>query len=201
MAPSSQSIARIERIRDLARQRRLLDAAILDEIAEMDREDTAKDAGYTRLPALLAEVLHITPSTASRLVKQAEQITEVLTPTGHTMPAPLPTMREAVRAGLVDGDHVDEVVKAMKALPATVSVADRELVETTLTDTATVAHPKIVADQAGMFLERFNADGTEPRLEDRLAEPVNSFTYKRTSDGGMDFKGHVNASARSCGRT
>src|SRR5918911_831884 len=153
MAPSSRAIARIERIRDLARQRRLLDAAILETIAEMDREDTAKDAGYTRLPALLAEVLHITPSAASRMVRQAEQITEIVTPTGHVTPAPLPAMRAAVVAGLVDGDHLEGVAKAMKALPDWVSVADRELVETTLTDPATTAHPKTVAKHASVFLE------------------------------------------------
>jgi hypothetical protein len=188
---SSQAIARIERIRELARQRRLIDAAILETIADMGREDTAKDAGYTRLPVLLAEVMHITPGKASRLVKQAEQITENVTPTGHVMPAPLPAMREAVRAGLVDGEHLDEVTKAMKALPDWVSVADREVVETTLTHTAEVADPHAVGEQAKVFLERFDQDGREPRHEDRLAEPTNSFTYQRTSDGGMDFTGHV----------
>jgi hypothetical protein len=100
-------------------------------------------------------------------------------------------MRAAVVAGLVDGEHLEVVAKAMKALPDWVSVADRELVETTLTDTATTAHPKVVAKHASVFLERFIAEGKEPRHEDRLAEPTNSFTYKRTTDGGMDFKGHV----------
>ena len=191
MATSSRAITRIERIRDLARQRRLIDAAILDEIVEMDREDTAKDAGYTRLPVLLAEVLHITRGTASRLVKQAEQITETLTPTGHVSPAPLPALRDAVVAGLVDGEHLDEIVKAMTALPDWVSVADRELVETTLTDTAASADPTVVREHAKILLDRFNADGQEPRHEDHLAEPTNSFTYQRTTDGGMDFRGHV----------
>jgi hypothetical protein len=188
---SSQAIARIERIRDLARQRRLIDAAMLGEIAEMDREDTAKDAGYTRLPVLLAEILHITRGAASRLVRHAEQITEVLTPTGHVMPAPLPAMRAAVLAGLVDGEHLDHVATAMKTLPDGISVADRELVETTLAHTATSADPTAVAHQATILRNHFAAEGTEPRHEDQLAEPRNSFTYRRTSDGGMDFRGHV----------
>jgi Domain of unknown function (DUF222)/HNH endonuclease len=188
---SSQSIARIERVRDLARQRRLIDAAILEEIAEMDREDTAKDAGYTRLPVLLAEVLHLTRGAASRMVRRAEQITETVTPTGHVTPAPLPAMRTAVLAGLVDGEHLDQVATAIKELPDWVSVADRELVETTLTGTAEVADPTTVARQGEAFRERFAVDGTEPRHEDQLAEPQNSFTYKRTADGGMDFTGHV----------
>ncbi len=188
---SSRAIAHIERIRDLARQRRILDAAILDEIAEMDREDTAKDAGYTRLPVLLAEVLHITRSKASRLVAQAEQIAETVTPTGHVTPAQLPAMREALHAGLVDGEHIEQVAEALKALPAWVSVQDRELVETTLTETASTADPKVVGGHAKVIIEHFDQDGREPRHEDQLGEPANSFTYRRTRDGGMDFKGHV----------
>jgi hypothetical protein len=90
---SSQAMARMERIRDLAWQRRLIDAVLLEEIAEMGGEDTAKDAGYTRLPVLWAEVLHITRGAASRLVRRCEQITETVTPTGHLTPAPLPAMR------------------------------------------------------------------------------------------------------------
>jgi hypothetical protein len=188
---SSPSIAHIERIRELTRQRRLLDAQLLEEIAEMDRDGTAKDTGYTRLPVLLAEIMHITRGAAKRLVEQAEQVTETLTPTGHVMPPPLPAMRDAMRAGLVDGEHLEQVTKAMKELPDWVSVADRELVETTLAHTATTADHKVLAEHAEVLLERFDQDGHEPRHEDRLAEPKNSFTYQRTRDGGMDFKGHV----------
>jgi hypothetical protein len=79
----------------------------------------------------------------------------------------------------------------MSGLPTWVSVQDRELVETTLTDTASVADPNVVVKHAGILLSRFAAEGQEPNHEAQLAEPKNSFTYRRTSDGGMDFKGHV----------
>src|SRR6266545_1437528 len=118
----------------------------LDIIAELDRGDTAKHAGYTRLSALIAEILHIRRTRASYLIKQAERIAETVTPTGHVTPAPLPAMRAALHAGLVDGEHLDEVAKAMKALPDWVSVADRELVETTLAHTAESANPTVVLE-------------------------------------------------------
>jgi hypothetical protein len=96
-----------------------------------------------------------------------------------------------LHAGLVDGEHLDKVAEAIKALPDWVSVTDRELVETTLTDTAAVADPTVVDEHATILIGRFTADGQEPRHEDHLAEPTNSFTYRRTTDGGMDFTGHV----------
>src|SRR6266545_3552052 len=146
MAPSSHDLALMEELAELERQDRANYARKLDIIAELDRADTAKHSGYTRLSALIAEVLHIRRTRASYLIKQADQIAETVTPTGHTTPAPLPAMRAALHAGLVDGEHLDEVTKAMKALPDWVSVADRELVETTLAHTAESANPTVVLE-------------------------------------------------------
>jgi hypothetical protein len=91
----------LEELAELERQDRAMYARKLDIVAELARGNTAKHAGYTRLSALVAEVLHIRRSKASRMVKQAEQIAETVTPTGHVTPAALPAMR----AGLVDGEH------------------------------------------------------------------------------------------------
>jgi hypothetical protein len=100
-------------------------------------------------------------------------------------------MREALRAGLVDGEHIDAIAAMIKDLPTTTSTEERELVETTLAHTAQVANPLVVRDHGRILAERLDADGREPNHEQRLAEPVNSFTYRRTRDGGMDFRGHV----------
>jgi hypothetical protein len=165
-------------------------ADLLDVVARMTQHNTAHHAGYSRLPALLVELLHIVPARARKMVDQAEQITETLTPTGHTTPAPLPTVRDAVRSGLIDGEHIDEITAAMKALPEWTSVADRELVETTLTETAQSANPLVVREHGQILAQRLHADGPEP-TDDEPAKQRNSFTYRRTGDGGMDFKGHV----------
>ena len=79
---------------------RMAYAELLDTVADMDRSDTAKDAGYSRLTTFLVELLHIAPSKALRMVRQSEQIREDITPTGHVMPAVLPTVREALQGGL-----------------------------------------------------------------------------------------------------
>lgn len=188
---SSTVLTLLAELEELTRAERVLYARRLEIIAELDRLDAAKQTGYTRLPALLAEVMHIRRGRASRMVAQAAQITETLTPTGHVTPAPLPVLREAVRAGLVDNEHLDEVTHAMKDLPVTVSVTDRELVETTLVATATSADPLVVRKHAEMLVARLDQEGHEPRHDEKLAQPKNTFTYRRTRDGGMDFRGHV----------
>src|SRR5919197_6227552 len=86
---------------------RRLQARSLDIVAEMDREGIAKEAGYSSLAAFLRDTFHFSQRNATRKVTQAQQITETVTPTGHATPAPLPTMREALRAGAVDVEHVD----------------------------------------------------------------------------------------------
>jgi hypothetical protein len=184
-------ISLLEELEELTRAERIMYARRLTIIAELDRLDAAKQTGYTRLPALLAEVMHIRRGTASRMLTHATQITESLTPTGHLTPAPLPALRNAVHAGLVDSEHLDEITHAMKQLPTTVSTTDRELVETTLVDTATTADPLVVRKHAELLLARLDQDGHQPHHDDKQAHPTNTLTYRRTRDGGMDFRGHL----------
>ena len=68
---------------------------------------------------------------------------------------------------------------------------DRELVEATLADTARVANPHVVREHGTVLRQRIDTDGREPRHEDQLAEPKNSLTYRRTADGGVDIKAHL----------
>jgi hypothetical protein len=71
-------------------QIRVLHTKALDLVAEMDREQVAPDAGYASLAGFLVEAIRVAPRQAQRMVAHAELITETVTPTGHTTPAPLP---------------------------------------------------------------------------------------------------------------
>src|SRR5256885_3725737 len=75
---------------------RRLQAKALEIVAEMDQEQIGKAAGYASLPVFLRDTLRVSQRTATRTVARAQQITQTWTPTGHTTPAPLPTMREAL---------------------------------------------------------------------------------------------------------
>ncbi|HEV2781184.1 MAG TPA: DUF222 domain-containing protein [Actinophytocola sp.] len=113
-----------------------------------------------------------------------------MTPTGHVTPAPLPTAREALREGLVDGEHLDAIAKTLDQLPDTATIEDRELVESTLAVTARTSEPHVVRKHGEVLLAHLNADGPEPRDADPT-QPVNSFRYQRTRDGGMKYAGRL----------
>ena len=170
-------------------------AAALEHLAEMGRAQTAQYAGYSSAAAFVAELVHINRQKASRMVAQAEQVNLTVTPTGYTAPAKLPTLRTALLDGLIDGEHIDAVTDAIKQLPDWATLEHRELLETTLGETARSHDPKVVREHGTVLLQRIDSDGTDPHTEQREAEPVNTFRYKRTADGGMDYSGHLEREA------
>src|SRR2546421_6485858 len=134
----------IDNLKAITTQIRLLQAQQLDIVAEMDQEHVIGVMGYTKLAAVLSEILRVTPQQATKLINRSQAVAESLTPTGHTTPASLPHVREALHAGLLDGEHIDKVADAIKAIPTTVDLQVRENVEAQLADTARSSHPKVV---------------------------------------------------------
>src|SRR6266516_2802691 len=138
----------IDDLKAITTQIRLLQARQLDLVAEMDQERVIGVMGYTKLAAVLSEILRVTPQHATKLINRSQAVAESLTPTGHTTPAPLPNVREALHDGLIDGEHIDTVADAINAIPTTVGLQVRETVEATLAETARSSHSKVVERQA-----------------------------------------------------
>src|SRR3954453_16528812 len=130
----------------IADMRRAYASALLH-LAEMGHAQTAQVAGYTSQAAFVAELVHINRQTASRMVYQAEQVSLSVTPTGYTAPAKLPTLRQALLDGVVDGEHIDAVADAVKQLPDWATLEHRELVETTLGETARTHSASVGGDR------------------------------------------------------
>jgi hypothetical protein len=168
-------------------------ALALDEIAELEHAQTAQFAGHHTLDGFLAEVLHITRSDARRMITQSELVTETVTPIGYTAPAKLPKVREALHEGALDAKHVDAIAKVVKDVPNWANYEHRDLVETTLTDTARVCSPQVVAKHGQTLLAHINTDETNPKLEDEQADPANTFHYSRTRTGGITYRGQMDA--------
>src|SRR2546423_4310124 len=141
---ASRAPSLIADLKDITTQIRLLQAQQLDIVAEMDQEHVIGVMGYTKLAAVLSEILRVTPQHATKLVNRSQAVAESLTPTGHTTPALLPNMRQALFEGVIDGEHIDKVADAIKAIPTTVGLQVRENVEAQLAETARNADPKTV---------------------------------------------------------
>src|SRR2546421_13082130 len=116
-------------LQDISHQIRLLEAQRLDTVAELDRHGIAGLAGYPNTRSLVMAATRVAPTLATRMVNRAQAVAETLTPTGHTTPAALPTVRAALHEGLIDGEHIDAIAKTLKQLPETIDSDNRELVE------------------------------------------------------------------------
>jgi Domain of unknown function (DUF222)/HNH endonuclease len=169
---------------------RILYAEMLDVINEMSHSCLPDEVGYPSLAAFVAQLLHCTPQKAARMVAQAEQVTETVTPVGYVAPAKLPSVREGLHAGAIDPEHVQAVHDTLEALPDWATVDHRELVETTLAETAKTYSPRTVKAHGRRLLERIDQDGANPH-RDEPAEVVNTFHSARTANGGMRFRGQV----------
>jgi hypothetical protein len=185
---ASDGPALIADLQDKMTEFRLLQAEILDVVADLDRHGIAALGGYRNTRELLIDTVRVAPSQASKMVSRAQAISETLTPTGHVTPAPLPTVRTALHDGLIDGEHIDIITTTLKRLPDTVEPGVRELVETTLGETARSENPNTVLEHGVQFLRHLDPDGTQPK---DAVEPSNTFVFTRILNGSMRFRGQL----------
>jgi hypothetical protein len=171
-------------------QMRRLHGSALTVIAELAQSDAARVAGYSSLGALVSDLVRITPNRASWLIAQAGLVSEVLTPTGHPTPPALPLVRDALRDGVLDPDHVDAITAVVKKIPAWASGDTPELVEKHLVETARVAHAGVVRSHGEALLGRIDPDGDQP-ADEELAEPKNVFRSRRDQAGWMHLTGTI----------
>src|SRR2546423_195543 len=141
----------------------------------------------------LAEAVRIDPHQAYAMLRAAAAITETTTPTGHTAPAPLPTVRDAASEGVLSGEHIDVIAKTLAELPTRISVEEREQVEAALTEQARLHPPISVKRQGQKLLARLEQDGTDPGDEAEQAEPTNTMTYRRSRTGRVRIVAELDA--------
>ena len=175
---------------EIMTQMRKLHGSALAVIAELEQSDVARAAGYSSLSALVSDLVRITPRRASRLIAQADLVAEVLTPTGHVTPPTLPLVRDALRDGVLDPDHMDAIAETVKKIPAWAPGNTPEIVEKHLVETARAAHPSVVRSHGEALLSRIDPDGDQP-ADAALAEPKNTFRSRRDQTGWMHFTGTI----------
>jgi hypothetical protein len=176
----------LRELNETTEQIRVLEARRLELVAKLGRIQAHDAAGYSSLPAFLIQTQRVSMGTAKQWVTHAQQITETLTPTGHVTPAPLPTARVAVLAGAIGAEHLEVITKTVEALPTSVSVADREVVEQSLADYARTAPPNAVLKLGEALVSHLDPDGQEPQAKE-LAEPKNRVRWHHTPTGRMQL--------------
>src|SRR5256885_16655692 len=98
---SAERRARIlEQVAERYRRIRLEEFAALELFAEL------RDEPDKILARELVEALRIDPHQAHAMLRAATAITETLAPTGHSTPAPLPTLRKLAIEGALGVEHI-----------------------------------------------------------------------------------------------
>jgi hypothetical protein len=91
---------------------------------------------------------------------------------------------------------VDAVADTLSRLPGWATVEHRELLETTLAETARTETPRVVREHGRILLDRIDQDGPLPSDEEE-PEAGNEFRYRREPGGGMSFRGRLDPETAS----
>ena len=141
-------------------------------IAELATRDAAVEVGYPNLPALLRDVLRISPTEARRRLTHASAVTETPLVSGCVAPASLPATAAALQEGVLGADHIEVIARTLGDLPLHVRDADRELAERTLVEAAHSMDARTLTKVGHRVRAWLDEDGTPP-ADRELAEPVN----------------------------
>ncbi|MCV7414585.1 13E12 repeat family protein, partial [Mycolicibacterium litorale] len=103
--------------------------------------------------------------------------------TGPSLPPLLPATATAQSLGLINGEHVEVIRKAVDKLRGWVDTATREQFEVTLVRTAVGVGPKELKDAADLTLFLLDQDGPEPDDTERARK--RGVTKHKQRDDGM----------------
>ena len=146
--------------RDLEHLSRLVYAAQVHLVGEIDTAGLAAARSCPSTAALLRQAFNISPAEATGRVKAARNTLPRETLTGPDAPALLPVLGEAVNAGRLDPEHIRTIVDTMGKIPPAATPAVRDVCEQALVDIAVDADPKYLERAAVIILERADPDGS-----------------------------------------
>ncbi|WP_185292837.1 HNH endonuclease signature motif containing protein [Mycolicibacterium litorale] len=131
-------------------------------LARLQAEATPKDMGAKSWREVLSVRWRISTSEANRRLTEAAVLAPRQALTGPALPPELPATAAAQALGLINGEHVEVIRKAVDKLPGFVDAVTREQFEVTLVRTAVGVGPKELKDSADRTLFLLDQDGPEP---------------------------------------
>ncbi|WP_072692059.1 HNH endonuclease signature motif containing protein [Rhodococcoides fascians] len=159
------------------------------------------------VPCSVAWMLRITPRTAGARVRLAAELGDRTALSGEMLPPLLPRTAAAVRAGLLDAQHVQMIREFFRHLPSTVDPQTRDRAEQQLVGLASTRRPDDFAPLVAHLDSILDPDGdfdeNEDEDEDKNAKPRprkrDAFFYlgEQGSDGMSEGKFCVDSELRA----
>jgi hypothetical protein len=152
-----QRLEVLRRVEVIARQ---LPAAGHELLARLWDQRVVAEFGGEHPYRVVADTLRITRAAAAKRFRTAEQLSTRSSMTGEPLPAELPAVAAAVRAGEVGDEHVQVIRSFLHHLPASIDPETREQAQAQLAACATTMRPDELAKVAARLAAYLNPDGS-----------------------------------------
>ncbi len=178
----------LELARGLETQRRRLPAADHALIGELDARAVAGELACVSTPALLMQLLRLSPGEARARVRAAADLGARRTLTGQLLPPVFPAVAAAQAEGAICDRHAAIIRHTVHALPAA-AAGQAEQVERALTGHALHLDPDQLGKAARRLLAYLDPDGTRPDDADHARR--RDLTLHRMADGSARLTGYL----------
>ena len=131
-------------------------------LAQLQSETTPRELGAKSWRDVLAIRWRISTGEARRRLSDAARLGPRRTLTGQPLPPVLPATAAAQAHGVINGEHVEVIGKAMDKLPGFVDAATRTQIEVDWVRTAVGVGPRELKDSAERTLFLLDQDGPQP---------------------------------------
>lgn len=155
-------------------------------LARLQTEATPKQLGAKPWKDVLSIRWRISTSEANRRLTEAAVLAPRQSVSGPSLPPTLPATAVAQAHGLINGEHVEVIRKAVDKLPGFVDPATRGQFEVDLVRTAVGVGPNELRDNADRILFLLDQDGPEPDDTER-ARKRGVTTHKQRDDKMVDL--------------
>ncbi len=166
-------------------------------LARLQAEATPKEMGAKSWKDVLRTRWRISTTEAHRRLTEAALLGPRRALTGEPLPPVLAATAAAQARGLINGEHVEVIRKAINKLPGFVDAQTRDQFEVDLVRAAVGVGPKELGDCADLTLFLLDQDGPEP--DDAERDRKRAVTRGRQQRGGIT-QHHRATHPRSVGR-
>ena len=183
----------LDRLREIQRQKQVLDVEELGLIARVERQRLAHDLGAKSTMVLLRDALKIGANDAAGRVKLALAITPPRLITGELVEPQHPQTAQALADGFISARAAATVVRMTDKIDDLLAEQSAPLFETALLDFAAEHDPDLLARFANGLYARVDQDGAFRDIE--AAHRRRTLSLHRRADGSGTIAGELTCEA------
>jgi Domain of unknown function (DUF222) len=180
-----------DQIREVESVSRMLHAVMLETVAELESRNIAAATGFRSTKRLLAGMLHLSAAEAGTRVAHAAQLAPRRMLGGAVLPPALPNTAAALATGEIGPGQVRVIAETMEAIPASVSIPEREAAEADLARYARSFDPTSLHKIGRHILAHLDPDGSPPCDEPAPAPAAGELRWRERRDGRLGLEGFL----------